>query len=336
MPGIALEVVVIGAGLGGLAAGIALLKAGHHVLIVEKARTLAEVRYSQLPVPVNTKLIRLHAKQAGAGIQVPPNATRILAQWGLLDQLEDVAERPDNFKFRSYSSGETLAAVDLPACSQGKYGIPYLHIHRTDFHHILAEEFIRLGGSIELKVEVIDLDPQKPSVSVLGREEPLSPDVVIGADGVRSLCREVLVGCASPPCLTGDVAYRCVIETVNIPRRLGLEDLTESQDLNFWMGPDQHVVCYRLREGTLFNMVIACRENDTTASGAMSKLASVSVDQVRERLRGWDWRLQRLLDHADVAFRSQLTQVNELESWVHPAAKFALLGDACHASLPYL
>ncbi|KAF2095114.1 FAD/NAD(P)-binding domain-containing protein [Rhizodiscina lignyota] len=304
------HVAIIGAGLGGLAAAIGIAKAGHRVTIIERAPALAEI---------------------GAGIQIPPNSTRILKQWGILENVESLSDRPEEFIFRSYRDGKVLSSVNLPALSEGKYGQPYLHIHRADYHEVLVQELYCLGGKVQLNSEVTGIDFNEPAIHIKGLPD-VFPDIIIGADGLKSKCRDSLLGRSNPPVISGDMAYRCIIKAEKMKQNPILADLVQSHDLHYWIGPGQHIVCYKLRAGDLFNIVIAC----TDTLPETTDMSPADINELRARVTGWDPKLQALLELAEQGGVGRLMRVDEMETWIHSSGKFALLGDACHSTLPYI
>ncbi|KAL8883887.1 MAG: hypothetical protein Q9215_007942 [Flavoplaca cf. flavocitrina] len=269
-----IHVVIVGAGLGGLAAAIGIAKAGHQITILEQAGALGEV---------------------GAGIQIPPNASRILKKWGLLDSIRAVSVQPSDFILRSYHDGTVLSKQNLVPYAEERYGAPYLHIHRADYHRILVAEAECLGVKIWLHSKISHIDFDEPSVQVVGQPGKFHADIIIGADGLKSTCREAMQG--PPPHLTGDLAYRIVVKASDMKAHPGLRDLAEKPAINYWLGPSAHV-------------------------------------EMRAIFKEWDPKLRILLGLVQESSRWRLQDSEEMGTWVR--GKFALLGDACHASLPYL
>ena len=262
-------------------------------------------------------------------MQIPPNSSRILNRLGVLKDLESLSEKPTEFLFRSYRDGGVLARVNLASCEE-RDGVPYLHVHRADFHEVLVKEVRRRGGKVLLKSHVEDIDLSRPALHI--KQQPdVVPDIIIGADGVWSICREKMLGRPAPPRLSGDVAYRCVIETEKARGDPQLLELVQSHSLHYWIGPGQHVVGYRLRDGHAFNIVIA-----GTGSQELSSTGAASQEELCKRVAAWDPRLRSLLRLADRGVKGPLMLIDELDTWTHEAGKFTLLGDAAHATLPYL
>ena len=211
------------------------------------------------------------------------------------------------------------------------YGVPYLHIHRADYHKILVEEAEKLGVAIELGSTVTKIDFEKPSLHLKDKFE-FQADVVLGADGLKSICREALVGHPDPPHLTGDLAYRIIVKASDMKKHPLLKDLAEKPAINYWMGPDGHAVCYLLQGGDLYNIVLICPDN----LPELVNNAKADVQEMRDFFEKWDPKLKALLGLVQETSKWRLQDSEEMESWSHPSGKFALLGDACHATLPYL
>ncbi|RFU26163.1 hypothetical protein B7463_g10161, partial [Scytalidium lignicola] len=304
------SVIIVGAGLGGVAAAIGIARAGHRVTIVEQARELGQV---------------------GAGIQVPPNSSRILDRWGILSKLRPNAMHPENITIFSYRDGSTLSSLNLLPSMEQIYGGPYLHVHRATFHKALCEEAERLGVKFRLGSAVTGLDFEKTAVKILNQEE-LSADFIIGADGLKSSCREALLGHSDPPRVTGDMAYRIVIKTEEMKKYSKLFTLATVPSFYYWAGPGGHAVGYLIERGTSFNMVITAP--DELPDNVQSTKADIDV--VRAKFQDWEPRFKLMLGLVKEAMVWKLQNSVELESWSHPSGRFALLGDACHATLPYL
>lgn len=232
---------------------------------------------------------------------------------------------------RSYRDGAVLSTQNCVPYVQDTYGAPYLHIHRADYHRILVQEAERLGVNIQLNSCVKSVDFNKPSVHLANGAE-FEADVVIGADGLKSACREALLGHPDPPRLTGDLAYRIVVKAEDMRRCPELVELAETPAINYWMGPDAHAVCYSLKGGDLYNIVLVCPDN-------LPELVNTAAADLREMLdffENWDPKLKALLGLVQETSKWRLQNSEEMKTWSHPNGKFALMGDACHATLPYL
>ena len=215
--------------------------------------------------------------------------------------------------------------------AEEQYGVPYLHIHRADYHEILVAEAERLGVTIVLDSTVLRIDFEKPFIKLKNKPD-FTADIILGADGLKSICREALLGHSDPPHLTGDLAYRIIVKAEDMKKHPDLRDLAEKPAINYWMGPYCHAVCYLLKGGGLYNIVLICPDN----LPEMVNTSKADLQEMRDIFEKWDPKLKALLDLVQETSKWRLQNSEEMESWSHPSGKFALMGDACHATLPYL
>lgn len=220
---LALDIVVVGCGLGGLAAAFCLTQAGHRVTIIESAPVIGEV---------------------GAGIQVSPNSTRLLRRWGLGRHLEETAVKPEGIAFRRYDTGELVGFTTWGDLTEKEYGAPYYHIHRADFHKLLYD-LVAPHVNIRLGSTVVGCDPNPVSPSVtLGSGEVVRADLIVGADGVKSYIQQVVSGKPYPAEPTGDAAYRAIIPTSLMMQDPELREFVEHPQMVGWMAPGRHLMAY--------------------------------------------------------------------------------------------
>lgn len=261
----------------------------------------------------------------------------MLDQWGLLGQIRAIATLPHDFHLRS-RDGRILSTQNIRPLLEEKYGYPYFQVHRAGYHRILAREAHRLGVTIKLSANVVGIDFTKPSVSIKGDHEnpdyEFPADLIIGADGLRSRCRESLLDRPDPPRLTGDLAYRATVKVSDI-KKLGsphLKALIQKPCTNYWMGPNLHAMCYFIEKDQICNLVLIVP--DHLPEGV--NVAAGDVKEMRRSFGGWDPALTELLGLVDSVLKWRLQDSVMLERWTHPGYKFVLLGDSCHATLPYL
>lgn len=219
-----------------------------------------------------------------------------------------------------------------------EYGAPFWDFHRADLHRALLERAQELGATFRINSRVVDVQYEQSRLDtatvVLHNGERLVADLVIGADGIFSTCREILLGKPSPPTPTGDLAYRVLLNTKDMAQDPELAHFLEKpHQVRYWMGPGAHAVNYVLRDGELFNMVLLVPDDmpadATTLDG--------NVEEMRELYKDWDPNIPKLLKLCQSVQKWKLCFRAGLDAaWYHESATFALLGDAVHATLPYL
>jgi salicylate hydroxylase len=194
-----------------------------------------------------------------------------------------------------------------------------------------VEEAQRLGVEIRLDSTVVGINFERPSISLKGKPD-LVVDIVIGADGLRSICRGIVLGRPDPPHLTGDLAYRIIVKVEDMEKYQELRELFDPPCINFWMGPDAHAVCYFLQSGSLCNIVLIRPDNLPDSVN----IARADLQEMRDHFHDWDPRLKTILELVQETSKWKLRNSREMQTWSHPSGRLVLLGDACHATLPYL
>ncbi|KAI3405640.2 hypothetical protein KGF56_001658 [Candida oxycetoniae] len=309
-PKVELTFVIVGAGLGGVSAAIALTLAGHKVKLLEAAPELGEV---------------------GAGIQIPPPSTKILDVLGCLDAVDAVSIHPENIYIHRYSTGEVISKQNLVPYVKEKYNGMYLHIHRADYHQCLVERAKELDVEIFLNSRVDTVDFENGSVTTSQGVTHFG-DVIVGYDGVKSRTREQLTGKSDGAYNTGDLAYRALIDVEDMKKVPGLEKYWEKPSIHFWWGPTLHIVLYFLQGGKTCNIVGLCP--DTLPNNVLRQEAN--HDELLQVCKDWDQDLHKIFNLIDDVGKWRLQDSRELKTWVHNSGNAIILGDASHSTLPYL
>jgi salicylate hydroxylase len=297
-----LTIGVVGGGIGGMSAALSLLQAGFNVHVYEQATQLREV---------------------GAGVQVSVNASRVLYRLGLADALAATAVRPLAMHQRRWDDGRTLLRAALGEAVEQAYGFPYFHLHRADLLTTLANalppERLHLGHRL------VDFKDCGDRVHLAFADRPtVDVDVLIGADGIHSAVRSLLFG-PEHPRFTGCIAYRGLVPAA----RLAHLDVEASCEV--WLGPGRHFVHYFVRGKQLVNFV-ACIEQDEWVRESWTQRGR--IDDVLEAFKGWHPQIPAIINAADETHVWALFDRAPMPSWT--AGRVALLGDACHAMLPFM
>lgn len=305
-----LSVVIAGGGIGGLSAALSLASQGIESHVLEQASAFGEV---------------------GAGIQLSPNATRVLFLLGLESQLRGIGFAPVAGETRHWKSGRVLGGFPLGRSIEEAFGFPYLQVHRADLIDLLASS----AGtndlvSIHTGAEVVAFDQGEDEVRVAyeqdGRRHTLAADVLIGADGVHSTVRDGLFGAESPR-FTGNIAWRALVPVSCVPEGLVQPKAT------VWWGPGRHFVHYYVRRGELVNCVFVVEKAGWEVESWSER---GEYEELKTDFAGWHRDVHTLIDAADrrSLHKWALFDRPPMREWGR--GRVTLLGDACHPTLPFM
>jgi len=299
------NVAIIGGGIGGLAAALALTRRGIDVAVYEQAPELREL---------------------GAGVQISANGTRVLHALGLKEALDKVQVLPAGKAIRLWNTGQSWKLFDLGMESVERYGSPYITIHRGDLHGVIAQALLQARpGAIHLDRKCVGLSQTSEHVELRFESgEPVKAKIVIGADGVHSVVRESLFGAAKPE-FCGIIAWRGVVPMERVPATISRTIGTN------WVGPGGHVVHYPLRAGKLLNFVGMGERTDWAVEGWNVR---GTTEEVLNDFRGWHPDVHALIRNIDVPYKWALALRPTMDAW--SKGRCTLLGDACHPMVPFL
>jgi salicylate hydroxylase len=303
------RIIVIGGGIGGMTAAAALHQQGIAFDVYERASSLGEV---------------------GAGLQILPNAVKVLKALGLERELLRDACPLKNWTSLHWDTGALRFREPLLA-GHADYGAPYLTGHRADMHAMLMSKVP--SARIHLSAVCTSVETRgNTAVARFADGREVEGDAVIGADGIKSVVRETLFG-ADQPRFTGQMAWRAMVPIDKVPTRVGPDKsvVIDPLDYSGWIGPGGHVVCYPIRRGEIYN-IFAGQVSEAWVEESWS--VSVTREEMIAAFAGWNEAIISMLGNVDGCFKWGIYDRDPLTTWTK--GRVTLLGDAGHPMMPTL
>ena len=302
-----MKIAIIGAGIGGLTLALALRQHGIQADVFEQAPALTEI---------------------GAAVALSANATRELDRLGLMPGITAVSTEPSELIFRDGRTGERIAAhrVRDAGSYRARFGSPYFGVHRADLQKVLSGAVA--GENLHLGHRLASIEEEGAGLRLMftnGRVE--RPDIVVGADGVRSVVRNWVLGGRASPRYSGTSAFRGIVPVSSLP------SLPDPQAIQFWIGPDAHLLHYAIggqaQDVNFFAVVEGPAEWPQRDSWTIPTRPGEAV----AAFAGWHPAVTEMIAASTFEARWGLFVVSPLRQWHRGAA--VLLGDAVHAMLPH-
>ena len=304
------RIVIVGGGIGGLAAAVALHQRGFEVQICERSNKLEEV---------------------GAGLQVGPNAVKVLYALGLREALHRNAFQPTNMVSIKWDDASLRHRVPLKSVATEKYGAPYMTAHRAHIHDLLRDALP--GDAIALGAACVGAATQgETAVARFADGCEIEADAVVGADGIRSAIRAQLFG-ADHPRFTEMMCWRAMVPMEHVPTRIGpggSVDLVHGEYFG-WIGPNGHVICYPIGRGETLN-IFAGHVTDQWVEESWS--VPSSQEELLAAYEGWNEALIGMFRHVRHVFKWGIYDRDPVPEWT--TGRVTLLGDAAHPTMPTL
>jgi 6-hydroxynicotinate 3-monooxygenase len=296
------RIAVVGAGLGGLTVAGFLQRAGFPTVVYEQAPTFSRI---------------------GAGIILSANATKVLRRLGIEQDLIAAGIKPECYISRTWDTGATQYEIAFDAASEQRFGGTYLNVHRGDLHAVLEKAVA--PGSIAFNHRLVDLQETSDGIRLVFENGVIADaDVVIGADGIRSKVRDVLLG-PEPPRFVGAVAQRAIFPSQRL-RGFKIPDCTK------WWGRDRHILAYFMtskRDEVYVIGVVPAASWDSDATSL-----PCSREELAEAFGDFHADLRRVLDAAEDVSVWPIYDRERNDCW--SGGRLVLLGDACHPMRPYM
>ena len=294
------RVVIVGGGIGGLTAAVALHQRGFEVAVYERSPKLEEV---------------------GAGLQVGPNGVKVIRALGLWDRFSKFAFRPATQVSIKWDDASLRHRTPLKGVAERDYGAPHTTLHRAHLHELLRNQLPE--RAIHLNSNCVGaISTEDSAVARFADGLEIEADAVIGADGIRSAIRAQLFG-ADNPRFTEQMCWRCMVPMERVPTRIGpgLSVELARDDYHGWIGPNGHVICYPIGDGSMLN-IFAGHVTDQWVEESWS--APSSQEELLAAYEGWNEALLDMFRNVQHVFKWGIYDRDPIPQWTR--GRVTLLG----------
>lgn len=305
-----MRVAVIGGGIGGMTAAAALHQHGFEVAVYERAASLSEV---------------------GFGLQMGPNAVKVIHSLGIFDEFAKLAVEPTGFTSITWDQANLRYRHPWQGVLEQRFGAPYMMAHRPDLHQLLIG--LVPSAAVHLDMPCISCaNSDRGATAKFANGQEIEADVIVGADGIHSTIRKLLFG-ESVARFTNQICWRAMVPMEYAPTDVGPDRSVKltAKDYVGWIGPTGHVICYPVSGGKYLN-IFAGRVSETWADESWA--VPSSPDEMLAAYAGWNDALLGLFRQIGSCYRWGIYDREPLDKWVD--GRIALLGDAAHPMMPTL
>ncbi|KAJ3564100.1 hypothetical protein NP233_g8513 [Leucocoprinus birnbaumii] len=320
---LAIDIIIVGGGIGGLASAFALARGGHRVQVLETKHGLHQV-------PSNLILVK-------CGIRIPPNMTKILLDFGLQDIVKG-SLRCRKSKFHSLETGELAGALEWQEDIIREAGAEFLIMHHNDLQEALYKLAIAAGVVVHFKSTVqevfFDQEKQRPTVILEEGGTRMSADVVVGADGSCSKVREYVAPEADGGVETNHSFYTVTVPVSEMQKDPDLSDFASLPEWPIWMGNSRSAFGYPIRGGKEYSLHVYWPDEGLRHCEQVEEGWNITVPTNIINFDGHDSKIQRLFNLADTALRTKVVQRKSAEDWLDDSGTVLLIGEAAHPLMP--